>query len=184
MYKTVHRIHFFTGQTGHGRVLWLREQDNCGSYTRTSFPQPQHWRWVMDGFSSSISIPIQLKKHIKVMEYHRQSADMFLLVIKYLFHSLINADQFITLMSFSGLLVDNQSVNEVKLGDYKKGWWGTVDTHAASVNARTSEKCHLQNDTSVHLPTVSDKFRSVTELKSNRTDVHIKVRGQILWTSM
>lgn len=84
--------------------------------TGTSFPQPQHWRWVMDGFSSSITV----SQHIKVMEYHRQSSDVFLLVIKYLFHS--HADQFITLMSFSGLLVDNQSVNEVKLGDYKKMW--------------------------------------------------------------
>lgn len=57
----------------------------------------------------------QFQHHIKVMEYHGQSSDVFLLVIKYLFH--LHVDQFLTLMSFSGLLVDNQSVHEVKLGD-------------------------------------------------------------------
>lgn len=47
-----------TGQTGHGHVLWLREQDNCGSYTRTSFPQPQHW-WAFLDFWLIISLSMK-----------------------------------------------------------------------------------------------------------------------------
>ena len=80
-----------------GGVFLLRGQDNftaskgrwtgpctVKSWVRTSFPQPGHWKWVMDGYSSMTMTqntrPRQQrsgfkKKHIKVLEWPSQSSD-------------------------------------------------------------------------------------------------------------